>query len=261
MIDHDTPFYHGIIRKTVVAFGQLFNNIYIQRTTLPIAKGDKVQLLKVPLVYGPKQKWVVFTRQNPDTPLVNYEVTVPRIAFEITNLVYDSQRQVPQVNRISAVEGQTMSSTYSPAPYNINFAVYIITRNQDDGLQILEQILPFFRPNYDVSLNLIPELNNAKIVSFTLQSVNHEDDYEGPGDTKPTIIWTLDFSAKVDMYGPVITSGPIKKVIATIFPNMPGYSVPLVDKYTAQVNPLSAGPEDEYTLLEEWELIPPPEND
>lgn len=260
MIDIDTPFYHGIIRKTVIAFGQLFNGIYVQRTTEQVGQGDRIQLMKVPLVYGPKQKWVVFTRQNPDNPIATHEVTVPRLAFEITTIDYDSARQLQPPNRIvkQNSDGETMSSTYTPAPYIVHFALYIITRNQDDGLQILEQILPFFRPNYDTSVVFVPDLEESKTVTFTLGNIQHEDDYEGPADTKPTIIWTLDFSCKVDMYGPVLVSGPIKKVIATIYPNMPGYDVPLVDRYTAEVDPPEAGPEDDYDILEEWELVPPP---
>lgn len=253
MIDGQ-PYYHSTIRKTVIAFGQLFNNIRIQRKD---ADSALIQTLKIPLSYGPKQKFLVRIRQNP-TPDTNsnVEITVPRLGFEITSLTYDASRKVQQLSRqVAQSSDETLTTAYNPVPYNINFALYVMVRNQDDGLQILEQILPFFRPEYTLAVNFIPELKKSQDLSFVLKNVSVEDDYEGDFNTRNAIIWTLDFSANIQFYGPIVQQGPIKKVIATIFPNMPGYAVPIVDRYTAEVDPLTANPEDDYTILETWELI------
>lgn len=254
MIDNNI-FYHSTIRKTVVAFGTLFNNIYIERRD----SADAVaQTLKVPLSYGPKQKFLMRIRQQPNlTTAGKIEVSVPRLGFEIVNIGYDGARKVAPTARMKYVTTSTsMNTQYNPAPWNIHFQLHILVKNQDDGLQILEQILPFFNPEYVVTVNDIPTMNMKHHLPITLNGVSYEDVFEGNYEERTSIVWTLDFTAKVNMYGPVYSSGVIKKAIATVYPNMPGYVVEGDnEKYTATVDPIDAEPTDEFTIIETWEKI------
>lgn len=253
MIDSQI-FYHSTIRKTVVAFGQLFNNIKIQRRN---PDGTIAQTLKVPLSYGPKQKWLTRIRQNPDLQTRSrIELTVPRLGFEIVNLVYDPARKVPATKQMKHVleNQQTLNTQYVPAPWNIFFSLHAFVKNQDDGLQILEQILPFFSPEYVVTVNDIPEMNLKHELPIILTNASYDDAYEGDFTERTSIVWTLDFVAKMNIYGPVYQQGAIKKVIATVYPNMPGMT-DVAEQYTAQVDPESAGPQDDFTILEEWDEI------
>lgn len=250
MIDGYT-FYHGTLRKTVVAFGSLFNNIRIQRRE---TDGTLVQTLKIPLSYGPKQKFLTRIRQNPEFN-ERIELTVPRIGFEITNMQRDTSRQIaPTHKRPYLVSDTRMNTQFTPTTWNIEFGLYILVKNQDDGLQIVEQILPFFTPDYNLTVNDIPDMGIKHELAITLNSVSHADDWEGNYDTRTAIVWTLNFQTKVNIYGPVYKQGAIKHVIATAYPNMPG-QVYEGEQYTADVDPESAEPTDEYTILEAWDQL------
>lgn len=253
MIDN-TIFYHSTIRKTVVAFGTIFNNIHVERRD---AAGAVQQTLKVPLSYGPKQKFLLRIRQQPDFQTRRIELSVPRLGFEITSLNYDESRAVAPSAQVQYVTSPTsMNKAYAPAPWNIDFALHVYVKNQDDGLQILEQILPFFKPNYDVTLNNMPSLGLKQELPITIGSVTYEDVYEGDYSERTSIIWTLTFKAKMNLFGPVSEAGVIKKVIATVYPNMPGYTVEGDnEKYTAAVDPETAQPTDDYTIIETWENV------
>jgi len=216
------------------------------------------QTLKVPLAYGPKQKFLVRIRQNPDFKTRSrVETSVPRMGFEITTMGYDQQRKVAPTQKMKYVSGPTtMGTQYNPAPWNINMQLHILTRNQDDGLQILEQILPFFNPEYVITVNDIPEMNMKHQLPIILNNVSYQDEYEGDFNERTAIIWTLDFTAKINLYGPVSSQGVIKKVIATTYPNMPGYTVAGDnERYTAAVDPESAQPTDSFIILETWDKV------
>jgi len=253
MIDN-TIFYHSTIRSTVVAFGELFNNIRIQRVD---SAGAVVQTLKVPLSYGPKQKFLVRIRQNPDLATRSrIEITVPRLGFEIVNFQYDARRKLAPTQKQKKVTSDVMMNTmYNPAPWNINFQLHVLVRNQDDGLQILEQILPFFNPEYVVRLNDVTDMGLQHDLPIVLNGVTYSDDYEGDFLTRNSIVWTLDFTAKANIYGPVTKQGVIKTAIATLYPNMPGYDQVDNERYTAAVVPPTAGPADTYTILETWDKL------
>ena len=155
-------FYHKIIRKTVTTFGTLFNNIQLK--TLD-ANGENVMEQKVPLAYGPIQKFLARLQQSPDLDK-KVTITVPRLSFEMTSIQYDSGRKVPPIQRNRAVgDGQTTTTKtqYLPVPYNIGFELNVIAKSQDDALQILEQILPFFQPQFSMTVDLIPEMNEKEI--------------------------------------------------------------------------------------------------
>ena len=146
--------YHEIFRRTVVAFGTLFNNIELRRST---------EVMKVPLAYGPKQKFLARLDQNPDPTNKRVQITLPRISFEINGIQYDSSRKVSPTQKIKfAKDTDENKNVFMPVPYNLSFELAIISKNQEDGLQILEQILPFFQPHYNLSLKLLPEMSETK---------------------------------------------------------------------------------------------------
>ena len=204
--------YNEIFRKTVIAFGTLFNNIEIKRT-----EGSRTEVMKVPLAYGPKDKFLARLKQVGDlTTKDAVQITLPRISFEISGFSYDATRKVSptQVIRYTGSDSKTRKS-FMPVPYNVDFELSIMAKNQDDGLQILEQILPFFQPMFNITLNLQEAIGEVKDFPVTLNSVVYEDDYEGDYTTRRTLIYTLSFSAKTYVYGPVndITNKLIKKSI------------------------------------------------
>jgi len=220
-------FYHGVIRKTIIGFGRLFSNIYIERRKDDSVKGEVVQTLQIPIAYGPKEKWLVRTEQDPSLENHTY-VTMPRMAFEITGYRYDSSRKVPKMNKIVCNDGTSSKSMFAPVPYTLDMQLYILTKTQEDALQIIEQILPNFGPEYTISINAIPEMNIVQDIPLTLQGVSFEDEYEGAFD-KRTVIHTLTFSAKLNLYNSIDDGKVIYKAIANI-------DEPIV-KYTVEGDP------------------------
>lgn len=207
-------FYFHIIRKIVVAFGTLFNNIQLVTTD---EQGNLVKQEKVPLAYGPIQKFLARLRQNPDIDRP-FTITIPRLSFEMVNIAYDGSRKVPPTQQFRAVAsgtGNKMNVQYMPVPYNIDFELSLITKNNEDALQIVEQILPFFQPQFTVTVDLIPEMNEKRDIPIVLTGINFKDEYEDDLFTRRTIIWTLTFTAKTYLYGPVDSGNIIKKAITT----------------------------------------------
>ena len=195
----DNRFYWGTIRKSIVAFGNMFNNITIQRTN---ADGEIVQIQRVPLSYSPKQKFLAKIRQQPDVDINNFQIILPRMGFEITSFLYDSQRKLNRMNqKVSNTDG-TVKSSYIEVPYNINFGLYLFSRNLDDNLQIIEQILPYFAPDFTVTLNM-NSLNKTVDVPIVLNSLNIVEDYEGDFDTRRSVNSVFDFTMKSYVYGPI----------------------------------------------------------
>ena len=190
--------YHEIIKKTVVGFGTLFNNIELRR----VASG-KTEVMKVPLAYGPRQKFLQRLNQV-GLNKTSVQITLPRISFEIQGFSYDATRKVSptQYIRNTQADGKEFKC-FMPIPYNLNFELAIMAKNQDDGLQILEQILPFFQPSFNLTLNLVPTLDEKRDYPVTLTSIDYEDVYEGDYDTRRTLVYTLQFVAKTYLYGPV----------------------------------------------------------
>jgi len=198
-------FYHSIIRKTVVAFGTLFNNIEIRRQN---------EVMKVPLAYGPTDKFLARLNQNPDPTNKRVQITLPRISFEMTNIDYDPSRKVAPTNKIKIPNADDDSKTaYMPVPYNLEFELGIIAKSQDDSLQIIEQILPYFQPHFNLSIKLIEDINEIRDIPITLNNISYEDSYEGEFATRRALIYTLKFTAKTYLYGPVIDAPTIKKAI------------------------------------------------
>ena len=240
--------YNEIFRKTVVAFGTLFNNIEIKRTS-----GSKTEVMKVPLAYGPKEKFLARLRQVGDlTTKDAIQITLPRISFEISGFSYDTTRKVSPTQVIRSVQsdGKTKKS-FMPVPYNVDFELAIMSKNQDDGLQILEQILPFFQPFFNITINLVPELGESKDFPVSLNSVSYEDDYEGDYTTRRTLIYTLSFTAKTYLYGPVsdTTDKLIKKAIVDTSLDAKR-TAPREQRYTVEPDPITADPDDNFGFNE-----------
>ena len=211
-----TQFYNQAVRKTVIAFGTLFNNIELKKTV----DGQVLEVEKVPLAYGPKQKFLYRLQGNP-TDGRKVAITLPRIYFEMTGIDYDAARKTPATQKYKTVvndEGNEVRTQYVPVPYNISFEVGILAKSQDDGLQILEQILPFFQPSFSMSIKFIPDMDEVKDVAIVLNSVNFEDDWEDDFTTRRSITYTMSFTAKSYIYGPYTKADVIRKsrIIETI---------------------------------------------
>ena len=229
-------FYNESLRKTIIAFGALFNGIYITRKN---SAGTDVQSLKVPLAYGPKQKFMVRLDADPNLDQ-KVAITLPRIGFEIAGFDYDPSRKLNRIikkKKVSNTEDKKlkqMSTQYSPVPYNLNFELFVMTKNSDDGIQIVEQILPFFQPEYTVSVNEVPNMEIVRDVPIVLNSIGYEDTYTGSFTERRAIIYTFSFVAKAYVYGPVTTSKPITKAEATVYADLQDKAPPRVAKVTQQ---------------------------
>lgn len=211
-------FYHETIRNIIIAFGKLFSNIKIARKN---TSGVIEQTLHVPISYSQKEKWVHSIEANPDGERGVY-TTLPRLGFEILGYNYDPTRKLPRMNTISCVRDNNTSGqrVFTPAPYNIELALYFATKNQEDALQILEQILPTFTPEYTLAIKTVPELNIVDGIPFILNSVSVQDDYEGDLETRRFVIHTLNFTAKVNLYGGLVTANANAKLIKQVEANI-----------------------------------------
>ena len=214
-----STFYHQTIRKYVAAFGTLFNDINIERKN---SSGAVVERVKVPLAYGPRQKWILALSDTTDQRRV-LAARLPRIGFSLTGVSYDSVRKLNTVIRnVAANTASTGSvlSQYNPVPYKFDFELFILVNNAEDGTQILEQILPYFTPEFTVTINTIPDMGIKADVPIVLNSASQSDEYEGELATRRTIIWTLSFLLKGFVY-PDVKSGTLIKSIEVNF-RIPG---------------------------------------
>ena len=203
-------YYNGVIRKYVIAFGSLFNDIVIQRRN---TAGQRIQSIQVPIAYGPKEKFLVRLRADPNLSQ-QVALTLPRMGFEITALTYNGARKLSSSLRnvaINTADNNKVKSQYVPVPYDITFALSIMCKNADDGAQILEQIVPYFRPEFTLNIRLIPELNIVVDTPVVLQDISIEDTYEGNFEERRALVHTLNFSMKGYLYGPSSKTGVIKR--------------------------------------------------
>lgn len=204
------PFYFSTIRKYIILFGTLFNNIYISKTD---KNGNTTSIQRVPITYGPKDKMLIRVAQDPaiDRPTAVYPL--PMMAFEMTGFDYDGSRKLQTINRIANVDPDNKSKNkyqYMPVPYNIGFQLNILVKNAEDGNKIVEQILPYFTPDWTTSVHLIPEMNVTMDIPVILNRVQLDDVYEGDFKERRSMVWTLDFTLKGYLYGPAKTTNVIK---------------------------------------------------
>ena len=206
-----TYYYHEIIRKTIISFGTLFNDIHIRHQD---GAGKDVSDMKVPLAYGPSQKFLARITQQADLNKA-IQITMPRMSFEMTNISYDSTRKSSLVQTFKTCDdGSKVKKVFMPVPYNIGFELNIMSKLNDDSLQILEQILPYFQPHFNLTVDLVDSIGEKRDIPIILESVGFQDDYEGNFDTRRSLIYTLQFTAKTYLFGPVADSsdGLIRKV-------------------------------------------------
>lgn len=251
------PFYYGITRKIIVGVGGLFNNIFVRTRDV-----DNItqKIVKVPISYANKEKYIVRLNQDPSLQ-EDIQILLPRMSYEIVGFDYDSDRQLNKNQKcIGQKDGNTVYQ-YAPVPYNITIQLYSYTRTQEDNLQILEQILPYFTPNLNLSIKVMQNPDVTQNCDLILNSVNTDDQYDGGFEDRRYIITTYVFMLKMNYYGPMFgTTDPekhfadsdptsvIKRVITNINNN----------KYTAEINPFDANKTDNYTILENWDQTTTP---
>jgi hypothetical protein len=206
--------YHRVIRKLVVGFGNLFNNITLVRYNPDNSESER---MVVPIAYASKELYVMRLQDDPDLSK-KVMITLPRMSFEMTGLTYDaSRKQNTNLKQFAKTTGG-VTSQYNPVPYDFDFSLYLYVRNIEDGTQLIEHILPYFTPDYTIKLNLVPEMGIIKEVPIVLKNTNYEVQYEGnfESDTR-MVIWTLNFTVKGFVFGKTTTAGLIKTSITNIY--------------------------------------------
>ena len=226
-------FYHEIIRKTVIAFGTLFNDIYVRHDD---NAGNIISEMKVPVAYGPRQKFLARVTQQAELNKAT-QITLPRMSFEINNISYDATRKAGITQTFKAADtedGGKMKKVFMPVPYNLGFELNILVKQQDDGLQILEQILPFFQPGFTLSIDLVKSIGEKRDIPMILNSISQQDDYEGDFSTRRALIYTLSFTAKTFMFGHIAKTpeGLIRKVQLDYYSDTNQQTAKRVQRYT-----------------------------
>lgn len=245
MFEHKV-FYHGITRKAIIAFGVMFNNLQIRRRN---STGQIIQSLRVPLAYAAKNKMLTRILQQPNLEDMKQEVLLPRLSFEVVSFEYDGARKINSMNQTrTQVSADTALRVFGPTPYNLTVNLYAYAKNQDDGLQIFEQIAPAFNPDFNVTVNYIPELGIKHDLPIILNGVTFEDNYEGQLADHRTIIWTYTFTLKLYYYGPIENQKVIRNAISNVF-NDPNFDQQLA-KYTATTDPTTALPTDNFDFVQ-----------
>ena len=253
-----THFYHEKIRKSVSIFGRLFNNLYVIRKN---SSGGVLNQLKVPLAYAPRMKYLERIRQNANLDTdTKVALKLPRMSFESTSFTYDNTRQLTKTSKFSSggTTRETRQKFNAPVPYNINFQLNIYAKNQDDALQLVEQILPTFNPQYTLTIKpFASEYPDFKEdIPIIIQGLNFSDDFEGPMEARRTIIYTLDFEMKVSFYGAIAEGDIIRKSIADVAFIGAGLadSDIEVERLTVEPDPLTTIglPDSDYGFSETW---------
>ena len=236
-------FYNEGMRKLTIAFGQLFNNVIIQNTS---STGAVTKRIRVPLAYAPKEKFLVRLDQQPSLDDRQFAVTLPRMGFEIAGIEYDGSRKLTKVQKFKKVSSNTgvMNFNYMPVPYNISYNLYCFTATAEGGLQIVEQILPYFQPDYTVTINVIPEMGIKRDVPIILNNINYEDSYSGDFESRRAVIYTLNFTAKTYLYGPASTQKVIKETQSDLHTDLPAAT--REERIVVVPNPESADADDDF---------------
>ena len=235
-------FYNQGMRKMTVAFGQVFNNIQIKRQ----GSDSTVQSIRVPLAYAPKEKFLVRLDQQPSLDDRQFAITLPRMGFEISGIEYDGSRKLTKVQKFKTTKTNTgvMNFNYMPVPYNICYNLYCFTATAEGGLQIVEQILPYFQPDYTVTINVVPEMGIKRDVPIVLNNINYEDSYSGDFESRRAVIYTLNFTAKTYLYGPASTQKVIRETQADMHTDLPAAT--REERIVVVPNPESADADDDF---------------
>ena len=264
-----TYYYHEIVRKTIISFGTLFNDIHVRHQD---KSGNDISDLKVPLAYGPVQKFLARLEQQAELNKA-VQINLPRMSFEMTSIAYDSTRKSSLVQTFKTCDdGSKVKKVFMPVPYNIGFQLNILSKLNDDSLQILEQILPVFQPHFNLTIDLVESIGEKRDIPIILESVSFQDDYEGSFDTRRALIHTLNFTAKTYLFGPIADSsdGLIRKVQVDMYADTNRATAKREMRYTvepiAKVDKNNDGvidaadkpllmPGDNFGFDEEWEFF------
>jgi hypothetical protein len=248
-----TYYYHQIIRKTIIAFGTLFNQVYIKHKD---QNDNDYSELKVPLAYGPTQKFLARIDQQAslNKPIA---ITLPRMSFEMTSIQYDPTRKSNITQTFKASDGNNLKKVFLPVPYNIGFQLNIMSKLNDDVLQIVEQILPYFQPAFNLTVDLVESIGEKRDIPIVLDNVSFVDDYEGDFSTRRILIYTLNFTAKTYLFGPIAdsTDGLIKKVQVDYYSGTNINTAKREMRYTVEPDPINAGPDDDFGFSESLEVF------
>jgi hypothetical protein len=248
-----TYFYHEIIRRTVIAFGTVFNDINVRHKD---SSGDSISQIKIPLAYGPVQKFLARIEQQPELnkPIA---MTLPRLSFEMTSIQYDPTRKSNVTQTFKACDGGNVKKVYMPVPYNIGFQLNLMSKLQDDALQVVEQILPYFQPSFNLTVDLIDSIGEKRDIPIVLDNVSFTDDYEGDFSTRRVLIYTFNFTAKTYLFGPIAesTDGLIRKVQVDYYSGTDTTTAKREMRYTVVPDPIDAGPDDDFGFGETTEMF------
>ena len=240
-----THFYHSTMRKAVAVFGTIFNNINVIRTK---ADGTVLNQIKVPLSYGPKQKFLARLDQSSGDD-ASMAMKLPRMAFEITSLELDSTQKLSKRNVITESHASDVTKKKTikhQVAYNINVSLFVMAKNQDDGLQVVEQILPYFQPEYTISMTPVSGFDYKQDVPIVLTGVTISDDYEGDMITRRALIYQLDFTMKMKFFGPTGNQGVIRGIEIDLNGNV-GNTLAL-EEMNFSITPSSADEDDNYKV-------------
>ena len=250
-----TYFYHEIMRKTVIAFGTVFNDINVRHQD---KTGKDISTVRVPIAYGPRQKFLARLQQQPDLNKA-VQITLPRMSFEMTSIDYDPSRKSGVTQTFKAQDDKKFKKVFMPVPYNLGFELNVLTKTQDDALQIVEQILPFFQPGFTLTIDLVKSIGEKRDIPLILQNISFTDDYEGNYETRRALIYTFTFTAKTYMFGPIAdsTDGLIRKVQLDYYSDTNQQTAKRVQRYTVAAAPKKDYNED--TVIDQYDapLIEP----
>lgn len=239
-------FYNQGLRRLTVAFGTIFNKIQVKKAD---ADGKQVQSVTVPLAYGPKEKFMVRLDQQKDLQDREFAIVLPRMSFEISGIAYDPTRKLTRIQKFRTPKTSTntgVNYNYTPVPYNISYTLNVFTATAENGLQIVEQILPYFQPDYTVTLNLIPELDIKRDVPIVLNTVNYEDSYTGDFLTRRAVVYTLNFTAKTYLFGPATTNKVILSSQADVYGTTDTNNAKIEERITVVPDPITADANDDF---------------
>jgi hypothetical protein len=259
-----TYYYHEILRKTIISFGTLFNDIHIKHagieavgTNTGVVDENVISDIKVPLAYGPQQKFLARLEQLGNDPDRAIAMTLPRMSFEMIGVSYDSSRKSGITKTFKAVDGDNIKKVFYPVPYNVEFQLSIMTKLNDDALQIIEQILPYFQPTFKVTVDLVKSIGEKRDIPITLNNIQMQDEYEGNFEQRRVLLYTLNFTAHTYLFGPISDSsdGLIRKVQVDYHNGTERESAKREVRYTAVPDPITAEPGDDFGFTETTEFF------
>jgi hypothetical protein len=241
-------YYNKTTEKAVIAFGNMFANLYVQRID---SAGTIVRSIQVPVSYAPKDKFIARMQQQPDVDHQTEELTLPRLAFEITGIEHDPSRQMNAMQGYKFVSNGNFADVNNPVPYNLKIALYAVAKTQTDALQMMEQILPTFTPTYTLKMKAMPALNLTDDLPITLDSVSLEDNFDAPKfEERRQVIVTFEFTLQLNYFGYTNTGNGIIKQTDVRFYSQPDMAdSEATEGVTVAVNPLTANQGDTYTVL------------